>query len=180
MSSREFIVAIFPSRSLLTKAVDHLMGLKTLKIERAAIIARAASGETLILEDDISPDEGGIAGGTLGAAMTALGLVQLGALALPGVGAIIAIGTGVLVGGLVGGATGRFAANLIDSGFKTSQIEGLAEQLQEGHPALILEVRNDPGVLPLLRLELKAYKAELVERLQDTKTGKTGPLAAGS
>lgn len=177
MLSREIVVAVFPSRSLLTKAVDHLMSLKDVKIERAAIIAKAATGETLILDDDISPDEGGIAGGTLGAAMTALGLVQLGALALPGVGAIIAVGAGVLVGGLVGGAAGRFAANLIDSGFKSSQIEALGEQLEAGHPALIMEVDNDPAILPHLRQELKAYKAELVERLRDTNTGKIGPLA---
>jgi uncharacterized membrane protein len=175
---RELIVAVFPSRSLLTKAVDHLMGLPDLKIERAAIIAKAATGEIVILDDDISPDEGGIAGGTLGAAMTALGLVQLGALALPGVGAIIAIGTGVLVGGLVGGATGRFAANLLESGFRNTQIQELADQLQSGHPALILEVDQDTVVLPRLRQELKTYKAELVERLKDAKTGKTGPLAS--
>jgi uncharacterized membrane protein len=177
MPARELIVAIFPSRSLLTKAVDHLVSLTDVRIERSAIIAKASTGETLILEDDISPDEGGIAGGTLGAAMTALGLVQLGALALPGVGAVIAIGAGVLVGGLVGGATGRFAANLIESGFRNTQIQELANELEAGHPALIIEVGTDPEILPRLRVELRAFKAELVERLKDARTGKTGPLA---
>jgi uncharacterized membrane protein len=176
MSSYELIVAIFPSRSLLTRAVDYLMGLEDLKIHRAAIVAKAASGETIILGDDISPDEGGIAGGTLGAAMTALGLAQLGALALPGVGAIIAIGAGVLVGGLVGGATGRFAANLIESGFKSSQIQELAGQLRAGHPALIMEITDKPDLLHQIRQELKPYRAELVEKLKDAHTGKTGPL----
>ncbi|MBC8098256.1 MAG: hypothetical protein H7Y11_02330 [Armatimonadetes bacterium] len=181
MASQDYIVAIFPSRGLLTKAVDHLMSLAEFKIEKAAIIAKAASGETIILDDNISPDEGGIAGGTLAAAMTALGLAQLGALALPGVGPIIAIGAGVLVGGLVGGATGRIAANLVDSGLRSSQLQALAEQLQAGHPALILEMRSDTDVLPRLRIELKVYRAELVERLKDAKakdakTGKTGPL----
>ncbi|NOG52675.1 MAG: hypothetical protein HND48_26950 [Chloroflexi bacterium] len=103
---------------------------------------RATTGETIVIGDDISADEAGIAGGTLGAAMTALGFAQLGALALPGVGVIIALGAGVLVGGLVGGATGRFAANLVDSGFKSSQIDSLADRLRSGHPALVLEMSS--------------------------------------
>jgi uncharacterized membrane protein len=156
--SAEFIVAVFPSRAILTN-----------DIQRAAIIAKAASGETVILDDDISADEGGIAGGTLGAAMAAFGLVQLGALALPGVGAIIALGAGALVGGMIGGATGRFAANLVDFGFKNNQIEALAADLQAGHPALVLEIQKAEELLPRLRDELKPYRAELVERLPDAR-----------
>jgi len=161
--SGNIIVAVFPSRAVLTRALDRVVKLDYIDIQRAAIVAKAASGETIILNDDIGPDQGGIAGGTLGAAMTVLGLAQLGALALPGVGAIIALGTGALVGGLVGRATGRFAANFIDSGFHSDQIEALAERLQAGRPALILEVKNSYDVLPRLRQDLAAYKAELIE-----------------
>jgi len=77
----ELLVAVFPSRSVLTKALDHLMSVRDLTIKRAAIVAKATTGETIVIGDDISADEAGIAGGTLGAAMTALGLAQLGALA---------------------------------------------------------------------------------------------------
>jgi len=171
----ELIVAIFPSRKILTKALDHIMELEDISIQRAAIVARAATGETIILDDDISADEGGIAGGTLGAAMTALGLVQLGALALPGVGPIIALGAGALVGGLVGRATGRFAANLLDLGFKNDQIDELAQQLQAGHPALVMEIPNARTVLPRLRDELKPFRAELVEPIEKAKTGPLKP-----
>jgi uncharacterized membrane protein len=172
----EMIVAIFPSRKILTRALDHIVQLDDLPILRAAIVAKAANGETIILDDDISADEGGIAGGTLGAAMTALGLVQLGALALPGVGVIIALGTGALVGGLVGRATGRFAANLLDFGFKNIQVEQLSERLQAGHPALILEIADPKAALPRLREELKPFRAELVERMQKGKTGALTPI----
>lgn len=172
----EIIVAVFPTRSVLSKALDHIMSLKDLNIQRAAIVAKAANGEITILGDDLSADEGGIAGGTLGAAMAALGLVQLGALALPGVGPVIAIGAGVLVGGLVGGATGRFAANLLESGYKSAQIDELAELLEDGNTALILEITDVVKVLPRLRTELKAYRAEFVERLKDARTGKTGEI----
>ncbi len=170
------IVAIFPSRIILTKALDHIMELEDIHIQRAAIVARAATGETIILDDDISADEGGIAGGTLGAAMTALGLVQLGALALPGVGPIIALGAGALVGGLVGRATGRFAANLVDLGFKNDQIDELAQQLQAGHPALVMEIPSARTVLPRLRDELKPFRAELVEPIEKAKTGPLRPF----
>jgi uncharacterized membrane protein len=161
--SGNMIVAVFPSRAVLTRALDRIVKLDYIDIQRAAIVAKAASGETIILNDDIGPDQGGIAGGTLGAAMTVLGLAQLGALALPGVGPIIALGAGALVGGLVGRITGRFAANFIDFGFQNDQVEALSERLQEGHPALILEVRNSYEVLSQLRHDLAPYKAELIE-----------------
>jgi uncharacterized membrane protein len=163
--SGELIVAIFPSRGILTKALDHIMQLDDFEILHAAIVARAKDGEIVVLDDDLSADEGSITGGTLGAAMTALGLVQLGALALPGVGPIIALGAGALVGGLVGGVTGRFAANLLDFGYKNEQIDSLADRLQSGHPALVLEVEDAHAVLALLQDELKHYRVELLERL---------------
>jgi uncharacterized membrane protein len=163
--SSEIIVAVFPSRAVLTRALDRVIKLGYIDIQRAAIVAKAASGETLVLDDDVSPDQGGRAGGTLGAAMTLLGLAQLGALALPGVGPIVALGAGALIGGLVGRAAGRFAAHFVDFGFEPEQIEVLADHLQEGHPALILDVKDSAVVLPRLRQDLAPYSAELVEPL---------------
>jgi uncharacterized membrane protein len=162
---RETIVIIFPSRTILLKALDYLNEQADLNIQDAAIVAKAATGEVTILEGNLSADEVGVAGGTLGAAMTALGLMQFGA--LPGVGPIIALGTGALIGGLIGRATGRFATYLRDVGFKHYQVDALAEELEEGHPALVLELNSDIDVLTRLREELKAYKAELVERLRE-------------
>ncbi|MBC8170964.1 MAG: hypothetical protein H7X77_04815, partial [Anaerolineae bacterium] len=43
-------------------------------------------------------------------------------------------------------------------------------------PALIMEMNTSPDLLLRLRHELKPYRAELVERLKDARTGKTGPL----
>lgn len=162
----EVIVVIFPSRRVLTKALDHLKTVQEFEFEHAAIVAKANSGEVVVLDDNVGPDEGGIAGGTLGAAMAALGMVQLGALALPGLGAIIAVGAGALVGGLVGNVTGRFAVNLMDFGYKNEQIEALSEKLKAGHPALVLSVKDTHTALPLLERELAAYRAELIERLR--------------
>ena len=161
----DFIVVIFPTRRSLTRALDYLNESEIVAIQRAAVVAKAANGETVILDDDLSPDEGGIAGGTLGAAMVALGMVQLGALALPGVGTLIAIGGGALVGGLLGNVTGRFAATLLDFGFKNEQVEELSTRLEKGHPALVLEIEDGINKLDLLRKELKPYRAELIEPL---------------
>ena len=164
--SSELVVAIFPSRTTLTKALDHLMAIKDLHIEHAAIVAKANSGEVIFLDDDIGPDEGGITGGTLGAAIAALGVAQLGALAIPGIGAIIAVGAAALVGGLLGNVTGRLAANLVDSGFKPDQVNSLSGRLEAGHPALILQVADVQAVLGRLKTELQPYRAELVDHLR--------------
>ncbi len=162
----ELIVAIFPSRRMLTKALDHLVEIKELEIRHAAIIAKARNGEVVVLNDELGPDEGGITGGTLGAAIAALGMVQFGALAIPGVGAIIALGAGALVGGLLGRMTGRFAANLLDNGYRKEEIETISARLQSGHPALVLEVRDAIKTLPRVREELVSYRAEVVEQFK--------------
>ncbi len=164
----ELIVAVFPSRKMLTKALDHLVELQDLQIQHAAIVAKARNGEVVVFNDELGPDEGGITGGTLGAAIAALGMVQFGALALPGIGAIIAVGAGALVGGLLGRMTGRFAVNLLESGYRKEEVEMLSERLQAGHPALVLEVKDIVKVLPLIREELVAYRAELVEQMPST------------
>ena len=52
------IVAVFPSRVILTKALDRIMELEYLDVRHAAIIAKARDGEIVILDDDISPNEG--------------------------------------------------------------------------------------------------------------------------
>ena len=127
------------------------------------------STEVVILDDDISPHEGGIAGGTLGAAMGAFGLVQLGALTLPGIGPIIALGTGLVAGGLLGRAVGRVAASLMDFDYKNLQIKTLAAELRAGHPALVLELDDADAVLERLRAELTQYRAELVEPLHEAR-----------
>lgn len=167
--AEEMIVAVFPSRVILTKALDYLMELESVKIIHAVIIAKAKDGEIVVLDDEISTDEGAIAGGTLGAAMTAFSLIQLGALTLPGVGPIIALGTGLLAGGLVGGFAGRFAASMIDFEYKNKQVKALANRLQSGHPALVLQVENPQDAIETLRKSLTPFRAEMVEFLHEAQ-----------
>ncbi len=162
----EIILIVFPSRSTLAKGLEHLSQIEGFEFQRAAILAKAQNGEITVLDDGIGANEGGIAGGTLGAAMAALGVAGLGALALPGIGAVIAIGSAALAGAVVGGMTGRVAANLLESSGHDDLRNHLAERLQEGHPALVLSVKNAHDMLPVIRKELEPYKAELVERVR--------------
>jgi hypothetical protein len=132
----------------------------------------------VVVGDDISPDEGAIAGGTLGAALTTLGLVQMGALALPGAGVIIALGAGMLVGGLLGALTGRLTVNLLDSDARNHQVETLANFLKAGHSAIVFELPIDDSNLPRLRLELSDYRVVTVAPWAEVNQ-RPGASAAG-
>jgi uncharacterized membrane protein len=165
MTHRDLVVAFFPSRSTLSKALDHLVTLEDVQIERALALMRASTGELLTVDDEIGPAEGSIAGTTVGAALAALGMVGLGALALPGVGAIVALGASALVGGLIGNATGRVVANVIDNSIDHAELELITNRLQSGHAALVLELDTPHISMERLQAELKPYRAEIVERI---------------
>jgi uncharacterized membrane protein len=160
----EVIMLVFPSRETMLDAIDQIKGLGYTSIKHLAVIAKAEDGETLVYEDDITPNEGGIAGGTLGAMMGALGIAGLGAFLLPGVGAIIAIGAGALVGGLVGGATGGITARLLDLGINNAQLETLAEHLSAGKIAMVAELTGDSTLTPRLEQDLKSFQVEIVRQ----------------
>lgn len=157
---KQIVMLVFPSRGTLVDAVDRIHAFDAVQIRHSAVIAKAEDGETVILEDDINPDEGSIAGGTLGALMGALGVAGLGAFLLPGVGAILALGAGALFGGLVGGATGGITAGLVDLGFKNEQLDTLAERLNTGHVALVVEFEGSDVALADLRTALTEYSPE--------------------
>lgn len=164
--TQQMIVAIFPTRAALVQALDRIKEIDDVTLLRAAIIAKAASGETIVIDDQLTPNEGGIAGSTLGAAITAFGLAQLGALALPGVGVFVALGVGAMAGALVGGLTGRFAATLLDAGFRKDQVSAIAHSLKTNRPVLIVQLQTHELELIRLRGQLQKLGAELVEAEQ--------------
>lgn len=161
----EIVMLVFPSRGTMLDAVDRLHSLSYAKIKHSAVIAKAEDGETVVFEDDINPNEGSVAGGTLGSLMGALGIAGLGAFLLPGVGPIIAIGAGALIGGLVGGATGGITAGLLDMGIDDQQLEGLAEHLNAGKVAMVVELDGDESMLSHLSEDLKPFQVEIVHPL---------------
>ncbi|HLU11371.1 MAG TPA: hypothetical protein VK003_16980 [Oceanobacillus sp.] len=160
---REVAVFVFPTRGQLVEAAEVIRETPHVKIHHSAVIAKAENGETVILEDDINPDEGAIAGGTLGSVMGALGIAQLGAFLLPGIGPIVAIGAGALIGGLIGGATGSLTAGAIDLGISNQLLDDLAKQLEEDRVAVVVEIEGTPEGLAQLEGQLKPFDAVMVK-----------------
>jgi uncharacterized membrane protein len=161
---KEIVMFVFPTRGRLVDAAEVIHENKHVKIVHSAIIAKAEDGETTIFEDDVNPDEGAIAGGTLGSLMGALGVAQLGAFLLPGIGPIIAIGAGALIGGLVGGATGGLTASVVDFGIDNKVLDDLAAHLEADRIAAVLEIEGDAVGLTKLEEDLKPFDAQLIPR----------------
>lgn len=161
---KDIVMFVFPTRGRLVDAAEAIRDTPHVRIHHSAIIAKAENGETLVLEDDVNPDEGAITGGTLGSLMGALGIANLGAFLLPGIGPIIAIGAGALIGGLVGGATGGLTAGVVDLGIKNELLDDLAEHMGADRVAAVLEIEGDAEGLEQLEQELRVYGAELVRR----------------
>lgn len=156
------IIAIFNSRDEVIHALDRLKELGLVDFSKVAVVAKAKSGETIIVNNKLTPIEGRRAGMRLGAIMTALGVAQLGAIALPGIGPLIAIGTGALFGGLVGGATGQVATYLLRFGFRPDQVDTFADRLKEGEVALLMQFETRDQI-PQLHAELDKLQAVVLE-----------------
>lgn len=159
---RETIMIVFPTRGNLADATDKLQHIPGLQIHGTALIIRAEHGEVTIYEDDISPAEGAITGGTLGGLIGALGIAGLGALLLPGIGPIIAIGAGAVAGGLIGGATGGVTAKVVDHGINNHLLEELARQLADNETAVIMDIEGDQNALHEVETDLAEFQAKLV------------------
>src|SRR4029079_12223537 len=91
--------------------------------------------------DHVDAGRGAVAGGLFGG-LTGL-LVGLGALAIPGLGPIIAAGplVGALAGLLAGGATGGIVGALLDSGVPDAHANALGDLVARG--AVLIVVRTD-------------------------------------
>ncbi|PJF24855.1 MAG: hypothetical protein CUN53_15720 [Phototrophicales bacterium] len=156
----QIIMLVYAARTGLADAAVKLLDLDYVKPKHTALIARAESGEVTILDDDINPNEGAVAGGTLGTIMGAMGVAQLGALLLPGIGPVIALGAGALVGALVGGVAGSAAAAAIDMGINDHALKTLAGHLEQDRVALVFETDSDGDLIERLRADLEPLSIE--------------------
>jgi hypothetical protein len=159
----QIIVAVFPSQTVLMKALDYLLEEAAGDVRRAAVVAKSRTGEILILDDSLGEGEGGIIGGVVGAGLMSLGFAALGAMALPAMNALLVTGMGVVIGGLIGWFIGQVVARYTRFGFARNTIDTLATHLKDGHPALMLQARDVQQLLPRLRDNLQ--QAELIDTL---------------
>jgi len=158
----QLLIATFSSRDEMLRAFDAVTMKHNSHILHAAVISRPNENEVIIMDDDLSPDEGAIAGSAMGAAMMGLGVLQMGAWVLPGIGPFLAVGAGALAGALIGNLTGRFAATMIDFGFDNEQIEAVAKRLGTGQPALVIEF-DEAADLTVVRQDIAPFGAEIVD-----------------
>lgn len=166
----QIIVAVFPSRQILLKALDHLLEDVALDIRKAAVVVKSATGDILVLNDDLGGEDGAIIGGLVGAVTMSLGLGTLGMLALPGSNSLIALSFSAIIGGIIGWLVGQFVSNTFQFGFDRSYVDAIAGKLQEGTTALMIRVEDRADLLPKLQAELEPYKVLLVEQLRELQS----------
>jgi stress response protein YsnF len=94
-------------------------------------------------DDDVSAGEGALVGG-LGGGLLGFAL-GLGALAIPGIGPVLAFGplVGALVGAGAGAVTGGLAASLIDMGIDETDAHTYAEAVRRGYTLVTVHVPEE-------------------------------------
>lgn len=167
---RETIMIVFPTRGSLADATDKLHQITGLQTHGTALIVRAEHGEVTIYEDDITPTEGAITGGTLGGLIGALGIAGLGAFLLPGIGPIIAIGAGAVAGGLIGGATGGVTAKMVDHGINNHLLDELARQMADNETAVVMDIEGTTEQLKEVEVDIAEFNGKLVIVKPPTET----------
>jgi hypothetical protein len=158
----EVVMFVFPTRGALVDATETIRSNAHVKVHKSALLARAEDNEVVALDDDLSPVEGAITGGTLGSLMGALGIAGLGAVLLPGIGPILAIGAGALAGGALGGLIGGGTAGALDMGVNNKLLDAAAAHLQANQVAVVLEVEGDAAGLSQLEAQLAPHQATFV------------------
>lgn len=151
------ITAIFDDRAQGEKAVDELRreGFE----DEISIISKGRSGKENRnyggTQDDIS--DGAVTGGTVGA----LGglLASAGALAIPGIGPILALGP--LAATLSGAVVGGLAGGLIDYGIPEERGRHLEERVKQGDTLVIVECPEEKS--SIVSQTLKNHGAHDVE-----------------
>ncbi len=161
----QIIVAVFPSRRILAKALDHLLDEVTVEVMQAAVVVKSKTGRVLVLNDDLSGDEGGLLGGATGAVVGAIGTTVLGI--VMGWQWLVVLALGAVLGGVVGWLIGQLIARTVNLSFARPYANTIADGLQSGHTALMLHVDDAAELLPKLKDEFKPYRAEIVERLRE-------------
>lgn len=169
----QIIVAVFPSRRVLMKALDHLLEEVALDVQQAAVVAKSKTGQILVLTDDLGGEEGGFLGGVAGGMVGAVSMAVFGALALHSFSLLPVLVVGGLLGGGIGWLVGLLVARTFRFGMAKPYVNAIADKLQSGHSALMLRVEDAAALLPRLQDELTPYRAELVAQLREVQSNMT-------
>lgn len=146
------IVAVFNNFDHAQRAVRDLVDAGFSRTD-ISMVASDATGryrgylEGKPLDEDVSAEEGAVAGAGVGAGIGALTglLAGLGALAIPGIGPVIAAGPlaaalgGGAIGAAVGAVTGGIAGALVDMGVDETYAGYYAESIRRGGTMVVVK-----------------------------------------
>lgn len=180
MATQETIVGVYDDFKSAHKAINDLTndGISRDDIG-LAVNNSGREGEYSNLEtniqhyEDVSGSQGGVFGGVMGGLAGAA--VALTAIAIPGIGPIIAAGplvtllggaTGAVIGGTAGAISGGVAASLIHLGISDDEAGYYAEAIQRGN-ALVTVTARDENQAALISDILRRYQPVNLKRRAD-------------
>lgn len=124
--------------------------------DRISMVASDAAGNYVEYHGTSIPDEDGLEGAVAGALLGGLGglVVGLAALAVPGVGPVLAVGplASAIAGAGVGAVTGSLIGALIDLGIEETAAEYYAEGVRRGGTLVTVQVEPEQTELALALL----------------------------
>lgn len=147
------IIGIFKTEELATRAIEGLRS-SGYRDEEISIITKDEEKYNTLANKvgkDIANDQdvasGAAAGAVTGGTIGGLGglLLGLGALAIPGVGPIVAAGpiAAAITGALAGGAVGGLAGALIDYGVPEIEAKEYEQRINEGDILILVEEKEE-------------------------------------
>lgn len=144
------VFGIYPTRSAVEEAVDHLRNAGFRNTDISVLFPENVGTKDFAHEKNTKAPEGATTGGVAGAAIGgALGwLAGIGALAIPGIGPFIAAGpiVAILSGIGVGGAVGGFTGALIGMGIPEYEAKRYEGRIREGGVLLSVHADNSDWV----------------------------------
>jgi len=144
------VFGIYPSRLAVEEAVDHLRNAGFRNTDISVLFPENVGTKDFAHEKNTKAPEGattgGLAGGVLGGALG--WLAGIGALAIPGVGPFIAAGpiVAMLSGIGVGGAVGGFTGALVGLGIPEYEAKRYEGRIREGGVLLSVHADNSDWV----------------------------------
>jgi len=148
VTTNRTVTAMYSTFAQAQEVVDDLLSMGFQR-ESISVVANNVSGQYASLltaeaqveaaEEDVTMGEGAAFGAVVG------GLIGLGALAIPGIGPVIAAGplAAALVGAGVGAVTGGLIAGLVEMGIPEDEAGYYAEAVRRGGTLVVVNTTDD-------------------------------------
>jgi len=179
MEMNKRIVGVFAAEYEASRAIEELKR-RGCRTEDISIIARNKADEETLRDESgtVAPEgmaTGAATGGLLGG-VTGL-LMGIGALAIPGIGPIIAAGplAATLAGAAIGAGSGGLVGGLIGLGIPEEEAESYDNYVDEGHILVMVDVEGEQKEQEVKQIFTK-YNSLNAERFE--KVANIDPLAS--